>query len=731
MKYVKKVDDSFNLKNLFNEHISKFNLKNEQELAYFDDVRNFIEKKSQLELQYSQALSKLCNQYTSKEEYQINNESTSEIYIPEKWKLILEEYAYIAEKKQVSSRSILMHCEYFKKIKDQKFLVNQMAVNYLKKNQDILIESHRHNQNAFKTFCIDQFLCNQLDLKTSLSSQNLDKKLKSKKINVTKFKKAMEDMKKIDGLNAKERLKKLDFSKLNYVTTNCCQNQQLQYYFSMEIPQLLHFQNSYLDAFIDESLNTLVLKEVESSKFLVRHFEDSILNAFNINSENPSERSNVQKNSSEGYFIDRNECFSNLIQYDLQPHDTEFQPSFFSFQKDNIKNLSDDYVKWSSKLNDLENLMTAMLTKVNEKRIENAEKKATSIQQTTNNDFVVDQKQEEIRFLIVEKKLQMIHLQAKIDALGSFNSKFRIYDSNFIPCISRLQITEQIKFYNIVSNNNLDSISNKITGYKFETPDLYYVNLNDLDSYNNLNRYEEKREILEANLHQNLELWDQLMKSVDDICYSDESYDYDYVRKTSKDFSQSEESNDSKISFSIFEPIVIENKKSFFSDIPNVEAKYAKTIKSYFSNDPNYISFENNQSLIIYDEVFNGVYRAKTYTGQVGLVGEKFIEFYTDPEIYVKSVYVYDGLDDQELSFPPDIYIRLLRKHSDNKKIDNEEWWEGVYEDKIGFFPSIFVQEIETNNFYENEPIPSPIVRNQNNEQIKSSFSPENQKVPQ
>ncbi|CAF0714492.1 unnamed protein product [Brachionus calyciflorus] len=678
MKYVKKVDDSFNLKNLFNEHISKFNLKNEQELAYFDDVRNFIEKKSQLELQYSQALSKLCNQYTSKEEYQINNESTSEIYIPEKWKLILEEYAYIAEKKQVSSRSILMHCEYFKKIKDQKFLVNQMAVNYLKKNQDILIESHRHNQNAFKTFCIDQFLCNQLDLKTSLSSQNLDKKLKSKKINVTKFKKAMEDMKKIDGLNAKERLKKLDFSKLNYVTTNCCQNQQLQYYFSMEIPQLLHFQNSYLDAFIDESLNTLVLKEVESSKFLVRHFEDSILNAFNINSENPSERSNVQKNSSEGYFIDRNECFSNLIQYDLQPHDTEFQPSFFSFQKDNIKNLSDDYVKWSSKLNDLENLMTAMLTKVNEKRIENAEKKATSIQQTTNNDFVVDQKQEEIRFLIVEKKLQMIHLQAKIDALGSFN-----------------------------------------------------INLNDLDSYNNLNRYEEKREILEANLHQNLELWDQLMKSVDDICYSDESYDYDYVRKTSKDFSQSEESNDSKISFSIFEPIVIENKKSFFSDIPNVEAKYAKTIKSYFSNDPNYISFENNQSLIIYDEVFNGVYRAKTYTGQVGLVGEKFIEFYTDPEIYVKSVYVYDGLDDQELSFPPDIYIRLLRKHSDNKKIDNEEWWEGVYEDKIGFFPSIFVQEIETNNFYENEPIPSPIVRNQNNEQIKSSFSPENQKVPQ
>lgn len=58
----------------------------------------------------------------------------------------------------------------------------------------------------------------------------------------------------------------------------------------------------------------------------------------------------------------------------------------------------------------------------------------------------------------------------------------------------------------------------------------------------------------------------------------------------------------------------------------------------------------------------------------------------------MKSVYAYDGLDDQELSFPGDCYIRLLRKDID-KKIDGEEWWEGAYENKIGFFPSIFVQE--------------------------------------
>lgn len=95
--------------------------------------------------------------------------------IPEKWKLILEQYAYIAEKKQVSSRSLLMHCEYFKKMKEQKSSLNQMALLYLKKNHEILSESNKNCQSAFKNFCIDQFLCDQFD-KNKLKMQILEKK---------------------------------------------------------------------------------------------------------------------------------------------------------------------------------------------------------------------------------------------------------------------------------------------------------------------------------------------------------------------------------------------------------------------------------------------------------------------------------------------------------------------------------------------------------------------------
>ncbi len=37
--YFMQVDDSFSLKNLFNEHIAKFNFKHEQELLFLEDVR--------------------------------------------------------------------------------------------------------------------------------------------------------------------------------------------------------------------------------------------------------------------------------------------------------------------------------------------------------------------------------------------------------------------------------------------------------------------------------------------------------------------------------------------------------------------------------------------------------------------------------------------------------------------------------------------------------------------
>jgi len=62
----------------------------------------------------------------------------------------------------------------------------------------------------------------------------------------------------------------------------------------------------------------------------------------------------------------------------------------------------------------------------------------------------------------------------------------------------------------------------------------------------------------------------------------------------------------------------------------------------------------------------------------------------------VQSNDQYDGFGDEELSFPSGVYIKVLRKDSRKLKIiDGEDWWEGVYNNKIGYFPSIFVDQLK------------------------------------
>jgi hypothetical protein len=89
---------------------------------------------------------------------------------------MLEQCSYLAQKRQASSMSVLSHCEYFKKIREQKQKFNQIAIKNLKKMQETIKESHHHCENAFKSYTLEQFLCDQVDVKTQITNANLEKK---------------------------------------------------------------------------------------------------------------------------------------------------------------------------------------------------------------------------------------------------------------------------------------------------------------------------------------------------------------------------------------------------------------------------------------------------------------------------------------------------------------------------------------------------------------------------
>ena len=64
--------------------------------------------------------------------------------------------------------------------------------------QDIIKETHKHRENSFRTYCLEQYLTNQLDLKLRVqNNSDLEKKLKKRSINVSKFKNLLEDLIKV------------------------------------------------------------------------------------------------------------------------------------------------------------------------------------------------------------------------------------------------------------------------------------------------------------------------------------------------------------------------------------------------------------------------------------------------------------------------------------------------------------------------------------------------------
>ncbi len=84
-----------------------------------------------------------------------------------------------------------------------------------------------------------------------------------------------------------------------------------------------------------------------------------------------------------------------------------------------------DYKKWSKKLADLGELMSCMMQQINEKRFLSSSSNETGSKLGISEmvkDFVIDEKLEEQRFLVDEKKMQMIQVESKINALGAFDS---------------------------------------------------------------------------------------------------------------------------------------------------------------------------------------------------------------------------------------------------------------------------------------------------------------------
>ncbi|XP_075707443.1 F-BAR and double SH3 domains protein 2 isoform X3 [Rhinoderma darwinii] len=153
-----------------------------------------------------------------------------------------------------------------------------------------------------------------------------------------------------------------------------------------------------------------------------------------------------------------------------------------------------------------------------------------------------------------------------------------------------------------------------------------------------------------------------------------------------------------------------------------------KVIYSYQSSQPDELTIEEHEMLeVIEDGDMEDWVKARNKSGQVGYVPEKYLQFPTsnsllsmlqslaaldnrshtssnsnDAEMasgsmngdtsvcFVKALYDYDGQTEDELSFPEGAIIRILNKENQ----DDDGFWEGEFNGRIGVFPSVLVEEL-------------------------------------
>ncbi|XP_033061894.1 F-BAR and double SH3 domains protein 2 [Trachypithecus francoisi] len=153
-----------------------------------------------------------------------------------------------------------------------------------------------------------------------------------------------------------------------------------------------------------------------------------------------------------------------------------------------------------------------------------------------------------------------------------------------------------------------------------------------------------------------------------------------------------------------------------------------KVVYSYKASQPDELTIEEHEVLeVIEDGDMEDWTQARNKVGQVGYVPEKYLQFPTSNSLlsmlqslatldsrshtssnsteaelvsgslngdasvcFVKALYDYEGQTDDELSFPEGAIIRILNKENQ----DDDGFWEGEFNGRIGVFPSVLVEEL-------------------------------------
>ncbi|RNA28449.1 hypothetical protein BpHYR1_037630 [Brachionus plicatilis] len=403
MKFIQKFPIESNISQIFANQFEIFDFKHRQENFFLDDIESFISKKCLIEEQCSKSIISLCESYMNKN-YQIyDNKTILSVPVPDHWKAVLETVISISEKKMVSCASILLSCDIFSVIKEQKKASYQKVLDYMKKVKDELSFIQNEFIQAYRVYNTEILLSQNIK-----HSHSVEKDLKNSSIDLKTYSQILEYLKK--SFEKPSRDRQIDLAKLNCLTIFDKLNKVTQHYFSSELPQLLQLQNGNMNLFIYEFLESIFKKENETNEYIVKM----------VNEFNKIDLSDTQNNP---VLLENIVTFDYMVQFENNkkyPLDEQIKNpenvKYFAHEYDRLVTESkkllttiDEYAKNS-------NFFLEEILQIDESEIA----KLPSLPEVKVPKFIMNENWENQKFLIMEKNSELKKLMAQIEYLEVF-----------------------------------------------------------------------------------------------------------------------------------------------------------------------------------------------------------------------------------------------------------------------------------------------------------------------
>jgi len=685
------------LKSNQNEQTAKLNTKHQQECDLLEDVKNFVKLKADIEKEYGTALLKLVSRFQKKEISSTPSGDQKNVPALSSWKSILDTTEKVANAHVACSDKYKN--EVYENLKDCK--VNKEGT--LKKSQDVLAALQMEVSESVRYLVKRKKEYFDIEHLTQVSLEKMNEtKTRLQKNNTGLFKSKGDLEKTYQKLQQKyeENKKKSTICRNSYLFTIASANAHQKRYFESDIPEVIRILDGEVYDNLRDSMTTICETELKVAE-----------TTNNLYLESSNKASKVLREYDSSLFIRNHSVFEWGVAYTFERCGKDSNSGILqSESRDDDNSLNREARKSSFSvvtqnriLKGLKSRIDSLQKHIKENKLKPSNEDGTSKSQAGSDEnleirlrkCLEDLRKTETVITCAEARLDLLR-KSEVDVERWLKSA-----ENQVENENRNMKRNSIKHQQTSSTTNFtsDEDEDSFIGEDFWDDEPFDDELDVSE-----NKITKHKTLLSTSIYDSISLpSSDRSRTYPVACVV--SYAYEATRTdelTIKVGDTLEVVEDGDLD----QWVKARNVEGRVGYVPEYYLDFSSHVDRGTSPQHNYSEPPGEN----YMDTLGSSGSTTSGTSSLTARSMTSAESSNQNPLLARALYLYEALDDEQLSFPEGAIISVLEK--DDNGVD-DGWWKGELNGQVGVFPSIVVEELGTNHRDSDHPstptfIPNP-----------------------